>query len=288
MALALDTTGIVYAIDWGRRRLLSWTTVGKLRGDIALVHGPLSHLAVGPIAIHRDAEIVDYMLGGHVSGIALSRIDLDSIPLLYLIDSSGAITHTFGYLDMPQDAEALALRSLLQIGGLSISGDSIFVLRYQQPRLEVYTRAHGRAPVRIMALRRWRREAVPTERRGTVHERGFLTGSRVQLNDAATGFGRDAAGRLYVVMLGDLEGDVRERMDSPWLTEALWVFDAEGLLLRRFLLPTRNTRGLAVASDGSVLMLSHPTAAPDASWDIVRIPPLDRQAGDGGQCRWAE
>ena len=204
----------------------------------------------------------------------------------YELDSQGRAVAAYGNLDAPADSAAILLRVLLQIGSVAVTPESLFVMRYSVPTLEVYPRGGGRTPSRSVRLARWRPWLEPTEVVGQVDASGFIQGTRARFDEATRGFARDAAGRLYLVMLGPPDPRGARRAGSPLPREELWIFDADGGLLSRASLPTRNTRALGIAGDGSLLLLAHPTSDPADSWDVLRRPPMDSLAGSGRPCDW--
>lgn len=89
----------------------------------------------------------------------------------------------------------------------------------------------------------------------------------------------DETGRLYLIL-----HDQRDAGDETWPQEKLAIFDLEGSLISRFRLPTRNTRSIKVARDGSVLMLAHPSADVRETWTLLRAEPIF--TADTESCRW--
>jgi hypothetical protein len=288
-ALSVAEDGSVAAIDWGRRRRLWWAADGTLRRDDPLLHAPAGHAMVGPIIARADGSYLDLPFGGHVGGTAIGLGELAASPLLYGVGPSGTVLAKWGTLDQPRDTSALMLRGLLQAGDLTVANESVYVLRAVEPRIEVFALAAGSpSPVRSLRLGRWRPESSPTERAGRVGRRGYISGSRVELHEAATVFARDAAGRFYVVMLGPLRsGSDLKKGEGPWPEEQIWVFSAEGSLLRRFSHQARNTRMLAIASDGALIALAHPNGDEDESWSLIIYRAMDGAAGQGKSCGWA-
>lgn len=287
-AIGLGPDGSIMALDWGRRRRLWWSEAGELRRDDPLLHGHNSHANVGPIIPDSNGLYFDLPLGGHVSGTAMTAAELDSLPLAYAIDSLGRVMASWGSLQRPESASALLLRSVLQVGDITATAESLYVLQGVQPRIAVFARnAPSRAPVRIVALGRWRDAGTPTERAGRVAEDGLVEGSRVELHQAATVFARDVAGRFYVVMLAPESENTRSAvLEGPWPGEQIWIFGPDGDLLQRFSHPGRNTRMLGIARDGALIALTHPGAAEDETWNLLIYPRLDAEAGAGMACRW--
>ena len=286
-ALAVAPDSLITALDWGRRRLIQYRWDGTLVADVALKGGVQNHAPMGPLRALPDGRFADYWLADHVSGWFIPTRALDTLPLVSILARDGRLTADgWGALRRPADPEALYLRTLLQSGDLAIAGDSLFVLRNFAGLVEVYSLEDpDRTPVRQMQLLRFREWTEPHEEGSNIEETpggAFARGGRVDVENSTLAFDVGPAGRLYVVSRMSSRDD---RPGVPWAAELLAVYARSGEHLALFRLPTRNTRQVRVARDGSVLLLAHPDANPRSLFHILILPPII-DAGGGPPCKW--
>lgn len=290
-ALGIAPDLSIAAIDWRRRRLLWWEADGSLRQDRPLEHGPYHHAFVGVIAPQTDGSYLDFPLSGSTFGFALTPADTDTLPLIYDIGLTGETRRVWGRLDAPPQAAAPLLRGLLQIGDMEATAESIYVFRAVRPRVEVFALAQpGRVPARSVRLPVWVEHPAPKETLGQLTEHNTVVGGSVELNEEAGGpFARDAAGRFYVIMLGDKPTPAtRQPGEGWWPHEQLWVFDADGQRIGAWRLEQRGTRLLRIARNGSLVTLARPSGREDDDWAILVYPALLPGSGSGPPCAWQQ
>ena len=286
-AVAIAADSLTTALDWGRRRLIQYRWDGTLETDVALSGGVLNHASVGPLRALPDGRFVDYWLADFVTGRYIPTDVLEILPLVAILRADGTLTTDgWGSPDKPADPEALHLRMLLQSGDAAVVGDSLFVLRNVTGSVEVYSLAvPGRRPVRKMELRRFREWIDPYEEGSEAYQTPWgvnARGGRIYLENSTLAFDIDTAGRSYVVTRMSSRYD---EAGVPWAAELLAVYSRAGEELAMFRLPTRNTRQVRLARDGSVLLLAHADAHPKSGMHIVILPPV-MEASDAPPCEW--
>lgn len=136
-----------------------------------------------------------------------------------------------------------------------------------------------------MELRRFREWVDPYEEGSETYQTPWgvnARGGRTYLENSTLAFDVDTAGRSYVVTRMSSRYD---EAGVPWAAELLAVYSRAGEELALFRLPTRNTRQLRVARDGSVVLLAHPDTHPKSGMHILILPPIVG-TGDAPACKW--
>lgn len=283
MAIAASRDSTLVAMDWVRRRLISYRLDGRLVADSPLRCGVWRHAKIGRIEVAPDGRILDFWMA-RPSAIVISKAVFDTIPLVSVLDAAGnPMPGGWGTPRAPAAPEATLLASVLQQGDLAVRGGTLLVLRSMEGVLEEYSLGtFARLPARTLPLRRYRDTPKPTQTvPSEVGREGFLTRGRVTAAPRALAFPDDSSGRLYVV--SPLNDPVTP--DHLWPSEALTVYDSMGAIIASFRLPGVNTRRAATAPDGSLIILGHPDV--DVTWTpaLQIYEPLYRQVGHE-PCGW--
>lgn len=280
---------VITVFDAGRRRMLRYELGGALVADRPLAGGIWGHKAMGKILATNDA-LIDYWFADKVGDWYVSDSLLESAPLIEEVDIDGIPTgRGWGRPTAPADSTARALRWLLQEGDAAVWRDSLFVLRHSTATIEVYALdTPSRAPLRVLALRRYRRAPVPSEEGAQIFlnfygEPKASSPRELEYETLTSTLAVSQGGMLYVVS----RLSTPTTASSPWPKEALTIYDREGHLHAGYALTSRSSVSAGFLDDGSFVVLGNPTDEPGATYAIqfFRLP------GDSGRsgmsCGWS-
>lgn len=272
LAIAAQPDSTLVVMDWVRRRLIRYRLDGKLLADVPLRGGVSHHAHIGRIALAPDGRIVDYWMA-LAQTILIPKADFDTLPLVSALDAAGhPLPGGWGRPQPPRTPDAALLRSVLQRGDLATRGDTLYVLRSMEASVEVYSLSTPtRLPLRKIWLRRYRRTPKPTETMpATAGPEGFMARGRVVAEPQALALTVDRAGRVYVA--SPLNTRITPQM--PWPAEGLTVYSPAGAVVESFRLPGRDTRQIAIARDGSLLVRGRPDSATTSTTTLQVFEPL--------------
>lgn len=266
MAIAVSPMDGLLVLDWGRRRIIRFDSSGRPLQDLAIGSMLGRQGFVGGLLALENGRWVETPLGGQVVG-RISKAHPDSLVLTTLYGPDGSPEHSWGeLLPVPVEVgDVPGALELWQAGETLLWGDSLVVWFNRAGIVHIYDfETPSPQPVRWFSVGAPREVHVMKDARSAVDSHGFLKASAPPFEPIGGPAAIDPEGRLYLVLFEPVTGD-----GNPWPRERLAVFELDGSLIAQYRLPTRNTRTIKVAQDGSILLLSHPSADPRDSWSLL-------------------
>jgi len=283
MAIAVVPDGGLLTLDWGRRRIVRYDSGGTAIGDLA-IGSALGRLGfVGSLLALRDGGWIEAPLGGQVIG-RMAPFNPDSARLLMRYGPDGELRQSWGsLLTVPPEAAGRAgATELWQAGESFLFGDSLVTWFNRAGHVQIYALDDPAPhPLRQFTIDA-PRSVVVTASSESVDSNGVLKASGPPFVPIGGPGAMDAEGRLFLILFESATDDD----GATWPRERLAVFDLHGALIGQYRLSTRNTRTIRIARDGSILVLSHPSADDLDSWSLLMTEPLFQS--DSTRCTWPQ